>query len=246
MKVPDYPRTLHLGDSGGRASRHACPFAELAGLELVIEEKVDGSHCGLGFDDQAELRIFTRKTVLESPPARRDFRRLDQLAAEALDGLWEVLGTRYVLYGEWARRTHTIFYDALPALFLEDDVFDREQGCFLSTASRQPLVDQLPLAFRSSVALLHAGPVTELEQLHELVGPSNYKSSSWRERCPDLGAVEDSQEMEGLYIKREDHGRVVGRYKWVRPAFLARIASAGEHWRDQAPMHNLLVDARAE
>ena len=102
IALPEYPRTLHLGDSGGRRSKHHCPFAEVAGRHLAIEEKVDGSHCGLLFDDQAELRIFSRNTILARPPARRDFRLLDRLAHEQLDGLWEVLGDRYVLYGEWA------------------------------------------------------------------------------------------------------------------------------------------------
>lgn len=87
-QLPEYPRTRHLADSGGGQSKHHCPFAELAGLHLVIEEKIDGSHCGLLFDEQAELRIFTRNTVLESPPLRRDFCLLDQLGREAIDELW--------------------------------------------------------------------------------------------------------------------------------------------------------------
>ena len=243
MSIPDYPRTLHLGDSGGRASRHSCSFAELASAshELVVEEKVDGSHCGLFFDEQAELRIFTRHTILESPPLRRDFRRLDQLATEELDELWEVLGTRYVLYGEWAHHTHTVFYDALPSFFLEDDIFDREQGLFLSTARRLPLVERLPPAFRSSVPVLYRGQLRDIAQLHALVAASAYKSADWRERCPDLAAVEDCDEMEGLYIKHEHEDGVVGRFKWVRPEFLAYIAAAGQHWRDRPELHNELA-----
>ena len=77
MKLPDYPRTLHLGDSGGGRSKHSRAFAELAGHHLVIEEKADGSHCGLGFDAQAELRVFTRNTVLESPRVPRPGRPLE-------------------------------------------------------------------------------------------------------------------------------------------------------------------------
>lgn len=242
MKLPEYPRTLHLADSGQRESKHGCPFAEVAGLHLVIEEKVDGSHSGLLFDEQAELRVFTRNTVLESPPLRRDFRLLDQLAREAMDGLWEVLGDRYVLYGEWARVAHTVYYDALPALFLEDDIFDREAGRFLSTPRREALVAALPPAFSRSVAVLHGGSLAEIEQLHALVGPSNYKSASWRARCRDLAAVEDSDEMEGLYIKQEGADFVERRLKWVRPGFLAHIATAGEHWRARDELLNRLVD----
>jgi hypothetical protein len=242
VKLPEYPRTLHLADSGRRGSKHGCPFEEVAGLHLVIEEKVDGSHCGLLFDEHAELRVFTRHTLLESPPVRRDFRLLDRLAREATDELWEVLGDRYVLYGEWARVAHTIYYDALPAFFLEDDIFDRAAGRFLSTPRREALVAALPPAFGQSVTVLHAGSISELAELHALVGPSTYKSACWRERCPELGAVEDSDEMEGLYIKQEEPDFVLRRLKWIRPGFLAHIAGSGEHWRARDELLNQLAD----
>lgn len=243
MKLPEYPRTLHLGDSGGGQSKHHCEFAEVAGQTLVVEEKVDGSHCGLGFDEQAELRVFARNTLLESPPLRRDFTLLDQLAHAAMDPLWEVLGDRYVLYGEWARVAHTVYYDALPAWFIEDDIFDRQAERFLSTPRRAALVAALPAAFSESVALLHSGSIAELAELHALVGPSTYKSAAWRERCPNLAAVEDSDLMEGLYIKQEDQDFVLRRLKWVRPPFLARIAASGEHWRAREELLNRLADA---
>ncbi|HLT36889.1 MAG TPA: RNA ligase family protein [Enhygromyxa sp.] len=242
MKLPEYPRTLHLADSGGRESKHSCALDEIAGQHLVIEEKVDGSHCGLSFDEQAELRVFTRNTVLESPPVRHDFRLLDQLAREAIDELWEVLGDRYVLYGEWARVAHTVYYDALPSYFLEDDIFDRVAGRFLSTPRRQALVAALPPAFSRSVVVLHGGSLSELAELHALVGPSTYKSERWRERCPDLAAVEDHDEMEGLYIKQEDPDFVLRRLKWIRPGFLAHIAASGNHWRARDELLNRLAD----
>lgn len=239
--LPEYPRTLHLGDSGGGQSKHHCPFAEVAGLHLAVEEKVDGSHCGLAFDEGAELRIFSRNTVLESPPVQRDFRPLARVAREQVEGLWEALSDRYVLYGEWALATHSIFYDALPAFFLEDDVFDRKAGRFLSTCRRQALASELPVGFDRSVAVLHEGAVAEQDELRAMVGPSHYKSESWRERCPSVGDVEDSDEMEGLYIKVESEEYVERRLKWVRAGFLRHIASSDAHWRERVEMRNVLA-----
>ena len=39
--------------------------------------------------------------------------------------------------------------------------------------------------------------------------------------------------MEGLYLKHEEHGRVVARYKYVRAGFLQAVADSGEHWMDR-------------
>lgn len=39
--------------------------------------------------------------------------------------------------------------------------------------------------------------------------------------------------MEGLYLKHEEHGQVLGRFKYVRPSFLQTVAESGEHWMDR-------------
>ncbi|MCB9654295.1 MAG: RNA ligase family protein [Deltaproteobacteria bacterium] len=127
--IPKYPRTLHIGDSGGRSSRHQVEFDALAGRHLVVEEKIDGSHAGLFFDDEASLRVFSRSTILSEDTVHQSLRPLLQAADRCVDVLWDVLGTRYVLYGEWVYAMHAIFYDALPAYFIEDDVYDRERSC---------------------------------------------------------------------------------------------------------------------
>ncbi len=239
IDLPPYPRTLHLGDSGGGTSKHHCPFEDVAGLHLVVEEKVDGSHCGLGFDEHAELHIFTRNTVL-TDPYPRDFLPLAELSRVHTDALWDALSDRYVLYGEWAYATHSIFYDALPAYFLEDDIFDRTAGRFLSTSSRRPIASKLPPGFDHAVEVLHEGPVHGLETLHPLVGASHYKSAAWRKACSDAPVVEDSDAMEGLYIKVETEEFVEQRLKWIRPTFLQHIEGSA-HWRDQARLRNVLL-----
>jgi hypothetical protein len=48
--------------------------------------------------------------------------------------------------------------------------------------------------------------------------------------------------MEGLYLKVEEGGRVVERYKWVRPEFLQAILDSGEHWADGPIEPNRLAD----
>jgi len=241
MDLPHYPRTLHLGGSGGGTSRHRAPFSDVKGKHLVVEEKVDGTHCGLFFNDDAQLCVFSRKTIIEDLGRHHDFAPLAKMTEVHLDALWDVLGTRFILYGEWCHSTHSIFYDSLPSYFLEDDIYDRERERFIATRGRDELRAQLPAPFSQPVPVLAQGEFEEVTDVEKLVGKSRFKSSSWQGRCPDLSRVEDSDLMEGLYIKHESNEAVLARYKWVRRKFLEHIAAGKEHWRDRERITNALA-----
>ena len=162
-ELPKYPRTLHVGDSGGRLSKHHSPMDALMNKNLVIEEKIDGTHCGFFFDDEASLNIFSRQTIIHYKttvlPSNIDpsLSILLDYANKHLDDLWDVLENRYILYGEWAYLTHTIYYDKLPQYFLEDDIYDCFCKQFLSTNQRLKITPKLPSVFSSSVPILFQG-----------------------------------------------------------------------------------------
>lgn len=244
-QLPRYPRTLHLGASGGGKSKHSVPLNVVEGAHLVVEEKIDGSHVGLFFDEDANLKIFHRNTILDSPPRDNEFHLLHQQAQLGMNALWKALENRYVLYGEWTLLTHSIYYDALPAFFMEDDVYDRERGAFLSTPLRRDITSAIPSDFLSSVEVLAEGVFESTQEIQTLIGPSRYQSGLWKER---LHATQSDRSerlaradlAEGLYIKHEDNGIVKGRYKWVRETFIEEIKSGGEHWRKQRPLRNEL------
>jgi hypothetical protein len=46
--------------------------------------------------------------------------------------------------------------------------------------------------------------------------------------------------MEGLYIKVEEGGRVVGRYKYIRTSFLTSVVESGTHWLQRPIVPNRL------
>jgi len=242
---PRYPRTHHLEGSrvpAGEVNTEAVPFLEVEGKNLVIEEKVDGSHAGICFDPDANLAVFSRNTIIREDSPVPGMRDLLRLATVYMDDLWEVLEDRYILYGEWMLAKHTIFYDAVPQYFLEDDIYDRETGRFLSTPERQKLVARLPEPFRHSVPVLASGTFDSLDQITRNVGVSKFKTPEWRirfaESCQRAGldpmdamfSTDDSDLMEGLYIKLEEDGEVVARYKWVRYEFVRTIVSNSVHW----------------
>ena len=143
------------------------------------------------------------------------------------------------MYGEWLFAKHTVYYDALPNHFLEFDVLDVAEGCFLSTARRRGLLLGAPV---TSVPVLAERPFRRKEELTALVGRSQFKTDAWRGRLAEtarareldvdrvLRETDPSDEMEGLYVKVEEDGRVVGRYKWVRRSFLTSVVDSGTHW----------------
>ena len=47
--------------------------------------------------------------------------------------------------------------------------------------------------------------------------------------------------MEGIYLRTEAEGQVMGRAKLVRPEFVEKIKQS-EHWQHQKMIPNLLVD----
>lgn len=254
MPLHKYPRTRHLEGSRlqpGDEDLDGAPFAETAGRYLVIEEKIDGANAGLSFDEDGRLRLQSRGHYLTGGGREKHFALFKQWASCHAGPLRAALGGRHVLFGEWLYAKHTIFYDRLPHYFHEFDVYDREADVYLSTERRRALLAGLPLV---SVPVLWQGEAKTLDDITGLVGRSLYKGLDWRERLTTAWAwhgldpervwkeTDPSDLMEGLYIKVEEQGRVVGRYKWIRASFLTSVLDSGTHWLRRPVVPNLLRD----
>lgn len=251
--IRKYPRTSHIRGSRlqqGDEDLKAFDFNEICDQFLVVEEKVDGANAAISFDQNGELRLQSRGHYLVGGPRERHFALFKQWAHAISNQLKPVLGTRYIMYGEWVYAKHTIFYDALPHYFLEFDICDRETDQFLATNDRQALLTGLPIV---SVPILHSGQLNRFEDLVEMVGPSRFKSPNWRRELlaaatlpphkSDIVAqqTDDSDLMEGLYIKSERDGIVTGRYKYVRQGFIATVLSSESHWQSRPILPNKLA-----
>ncbi|MDT0329243.1 RNA ligase family protein [Nocardiopsis lambiniae] len=249
-----YPRTRHIRGSRlqpGDRDLSAVPFSALAGRHLVVEEKLDGANAGIGFGPDGDLRLQSRGHYLTGGPRERQFAPFKAWAAAVAPRLRERLGDRYVLYGEWMYAKHTVYYDALPHLFCEFDVLDTREGAFLDTPSRRALLAGLPIV---SVPVLHTGPLRRVKDLTDLVGPSTCRTPHWRRSLEEaaraggtdparaLAESDGSDLMEGLYVKVEEGGRTVDRYKWVRADFTTAVLDSGTHWMDRPVIANGLAD----
>jgi hypothetical protein len=247
-----YPRTPHVEGSRfqpGDDDLDFAPFADLRGKYIVIEEKLDGANAGASFDRSGKLLLQSRGHFLDGGARERQFALFKTWATTHQQMLWELLADRYVLYGEWLYAKHTIFYDALPNYFFEFDLLDTETGEFLSTDRRRELLKDSPVV---SAPVLWRGAARSVEHLRSLVTRSRYKTGSWRDRLlaetrlreqdfePVQRQTDNSDLSEGLYIKVEIDGRVVGRYKFVRASFLQAVSDSGSHWMDRPILPNQL------
>lgn len=253
FSIIKYPRTPHVEGSRlqpGDEDLSQIPFADIAGKHLVIEEKVDGANSAISFDDQGRLLLQSRGHYLNGGYREKHYNLFKQWAGIHRDALWNVLGCRYIMYGEWLYAKHTVYYDALPHYFLEFDILDRQTGAFLDTPSRQKFTRRLPVA---SVPVLAEGSFSRKEDILKYLGNSRYitgnhtdhlRAAALRENqdadkiCRETDA---SMQMEGLYIKVEEGGEVVQRIKFVRRSFLQTVENSQSHWLERPIIPNQII-----
>lgn len=251
-KIYKYPRTYHIEGSRlqpGDEDLDSIPFSAIANRYVVIEEKIDGANAAISFSKDGEMLLQSRGHYLTGGYRERHFNLFKQWAYSLYGILWEVLTTRYILYGEWLYAKHTVFYDYLPHYFLEFDILDLEKNQFLSTKKRSEILTGVPVV---SVPVLFAGKIDNYQQMVGLIGKSNYQQpghlEKLREICEkekldverSLQQTDNSSLMEGLYIKVEEGDIVTNRYKYVRASFLTTVLQADGHWLNRPIIPNLL------
>lgn len=255
-----YPRTQHLRGSRFQHGDHdleSVQWEELAGKHLVIEEKVDGSNCGVSFDESGKLLLQSRGHYLRGGPREKQFELLKQWANTHAGRLRDALDVCYIMYAEWCYAKHTMYYDALPHYFMEFDIMDCATGEFMSTERRREFIkaNDLPV---TSVRVIASGQFQYLSELSSLVTRSAFVTDKREDNLRSVANIagvtwEDVVKhtdplltMEGLYVKWEENGVVKGRYKFVRDSFTSKILDSEQHWHDRPIIQNSLVDGALE
>lgn len=246
LQIKKYPRTKHIESSKWQHGdvRDFEPMKKLIGKNLIVEEKMDGSNSGISFID-GQLMLQSRGHYLVGNPREAHFSFFKQWANQHHISLKELLGERYIMYGEYLFATHCIFYDKLPSYFMEFDIYDKEKNIFLSTEKRQVLLNGVD--FIHSVKVLGKGQYSSLKELLSLFGPSNFISDDpqkvFIENNPENNFMDELDfrgEMEGLYIKWEDSNQVLGNYKWIRASFIQTVLKSN-HWIERKMIKNLCM-----
>ena len=246
-----YPRTPHVRGSKLQKGDDAntITIESLAGKYVVIEEKVDGANAGFSFTSGGDLRLQCRGHYLTGGGRESQFGQFKSWVSQFEGNFLERFEDRYLVFGEWMYEKHTIYYDRLPHLFLEFDIWDRKEQAFLSTAARHALCQDLPIAH---VPVLYEGPCPSDRSLRSMVGPSAFKTPSWEAsllEAAELRGIPEpllrqqtlwDQHMEGLYLKVETPEHTIGRAKWVRPDFVQTIVDSNSHHQDRILVPNKL------
>lgn len=213
-------------------------------LSTVIEEKIDGACAGIYFDDENNLVLQSRGHILVGGAREAQFNLFKSWAFERSNDLYDVLGNKYVMFGEWCYAKHRCFYDSLPSFFIEFDVFDKENNIFLSTKRRKELISNKI----NSIAIIHEDQFDKINNFGQYITKSNYKT----DKCSDLfkeimnngmNAYYKHEEtdmtdlMEGVYVKVEDDDKVIGRFKLLRDGF-DKVRMDDDRWQRRPIFQN--------
>lgn len=189
---------------------------QLFSRPITVEEKIDGANLGISFDINGEIVLQNRGELLWMPYVGQ-WKKLGSWLSVHIDTLFDVLGERYILFGEWCYAKHSIYYSRLPDWFIAFDIYDKNVKRFLSCEKRNILVTKLNLAV---VPQLYHGPCAR-SKLHSLLSYSRF----------------GDEMAEGLYLRQDEGDFLVLRAKYVRSSFSQSIE---EHWRTQPFMPNQL------
>lgn len=250
-RIKKYPRTPHLKGSAvqsGDEDLNNLDFCALFGKNIVIEEKVDGANVGVSFSENGQMLLQSRGHYLTGGYRERHYDLFKKWAYNAVNDLFERLGVRYVMYGEWLYAKHKIYYDNLPSYFLEFDIFDKETNLFLSTEKRRELLRDSGVF---SVPVLAEGVFNNKEDILKYLTKSLYSTENARANLIEtaikeglnveevLSESDTSSLSEGLYIKVEENGVVEERMKFVRQGYL-QPQNTSTRWIDKPIIPNKL------
>lgn len=134
IKIQEYPNLMRLrfDHISVRSEKRYIPAQDeesfFSSNNLYVTEKVDGSQCAVGWKGGKPYAQGRSGHISE----------FDKRVA--FDGLWSWIWQNceklekskgYLIFGEWMKPMHSIFYDELPEFFIAFDLFDNKNKKFV-------------------------------------------------------------------------------------------------------------------
>ena len=165
VKIRKFSSILHLivpakGDKKGDKVLTPEERAEFLTHHLTLEEKLDGANIGISFEANGKMILQSRTEIITFPTRMPTHQQLRKWATKRKKLLRSVLGTEYILHGEWMYNRHAVFYDQLPDMFIGIDIREKDSDRFLSVERRNQILDALGI---TKPPFITAGTFTEDE-----------------------------------------------------------------------------------
>lgn len=164
------------------------------GEDIVIQEKIDGSNASIRYDEESgTLKAFSRRLELNADNTLNGF--WDYVQTLNLEIFKEILGSRYIVFGEWMGAKHAIKYpENVYGKFWMFDVWDTQIEQYLPYEETRSFYDKLIARGNEDnkfnfVPVFYIGKFESWEKTSELVGRT------------EVGAEPTG---EGIVIKRQN------------------------------------------
>ena len=164
------------------------------GEDIVIQEKIDGSNASIRYDEESgTLKAFSRRLELSADNTLNGF--WDYVQTLNLEIFKEILGSRYIVFGEWMGAKHAIKYpENVYGKFWMFDVWDTQTEQYLPYEETRSFYDKLIACGNEEnkfnfVPVFYIGKFESWEKTSELVGRT------------EVGAEPTG---EGIVIKRQN------------------------------------------
>jgi len=172
---------------------------------IVVQEKVDGANVSVHFTSEWEPVIQKRSGIIGTGE-KSQYNVYRDWVFTNMDTLWTILGTDYVLFGEWLWYQHSIAYNMLPDFFICFDIFEKKTEKYVCYKTFTEMIGD---KFQT-VPLVRNW--TCQEALKIPFGPSVQSLMNTKSKF-------GNEVQEGLYIRFESDTHVLYRTKIRRKTF---------------------------
>lgn len=160
----------------------------IVGEPIVIQEKIDGSNAAIAYDVNNDVLVaFSRRQTLTEENTLNGF--YNWVQSLPVDKVKEVIGDRYIIFGEWMTK-HSIKYpDDVMKNFYMFDVWDKKTEQYLPFEDTRSIFNRLSeCGVERFVPIFYTGAFVSWEHTLSFVG----KTEMGAEPCG-----------EGIVIKRQ-------------------------------------------
>lgn len=162
--------------------------------EVIVEEKIDGGICGLSWKGDSH-QAQGRGRVVHYTENSKQFYGFNKWIYENYEKIRQI-PAGWIVYGEWMRACHNVYYDSLPDYFIAFDIWDGSKFLIYDYKTqflRNLSFEQVPLLYRG---------VIRVQDIFSLAGKSKCSTGELAEGIVVKNYAK-AQALLGKYVRRE-------------------------------------------